>query len=86
MAFSTVTGTYASWWIANRPGDAASGTFGTALVSDLIVNDYVTGARCTVVSLGSTVSGVRTMTMSRPGYPNFTVGWRTADTVHIIRP
>ena len=85
MAFTAITGTYASWWIANRPGDNAAGTFGTALVSDLLVGDYVTGARATVVSLGSTVSGIRTMTMSRPGYLNFTVGWRTADTVHIIR-
>lgn len=86
MAFTAVTGAYASWWVANRPGDLPNGTFGTALVSDLLVGDYVTGARCTVVSLGTTTSGVRTMTMSRPGHPNFTVGWRTADTVHIIRP
>lgn len=86
MAFSTVTGAYANWWTANRPGDASGGTFGTALVSDLLVGDYVTGARATVIALGTTTSGVRTMTMSRPGYPNFTVGWRTADTVHVIRP
>lgn len=86
MAFSTVTGTYATWWLANRNGGVATGTFGSALVSDLAVDDYVIGARSKVVSLGTTTSGVLTLTLSRPGYPNYTVGWRTADTVHIIRP
>jgi hypothetical protein len=86
MAFAAVTGAYATWWAANRNGGVGAGTFGTALVSDLLVDDYVIGARSTVVSLGTTTSGVRTLTLSRPGYSNYTVGWRTADTVHIIRP
>lgn len=86
MAFTTVTGTYANWWTANRNGGVAAGTFGTALVSDLAAGDYVIGARSTVVSTGTTTSGVRTLTLSRPGFLNYTVGWRTADTVHIIRP
>lgn len=86
MSFVAVTGAWASWWLANRNGGVASGTFGSALVSDLAVGDYVVGARTTVVSTGSTTSGVRTLTLSRPDAPNFTVGWRTADTVHIIRP
>lgn len=85
MAFTTVTGAYANWWLANRNGGLPGGTFGSALVSDLLVGDYVVGARSKVVSLGSTVSGVLTLTLSRVGYPNYTVGWRTADTVHIIR-
>ena len=86
MAFTAVTGTWASWWLANRNGGLPSGTFGSALVSDLLAGDYVVGSRTTVVSTGTTTSGVRTLTLSRPGAPNFTVGWRTADTVHIIRP
>lgn len=86
MAFSTVTGAWANWWAANRNGGVTAGTFGAALPSDLVAGDYVVGARSTVVSTGTTTSGVRTLTLSRPGYPNYTVGWRTADTVHIIRP
>lgn len=86
MAFSTVTGAWANWWKANRNGGYPGGTFGSALVSDLAVDDYVVGARSTVVSTGSTASGIRTLTLSRPGAVNYTVGWRTADTVHIIRP
>jgi hypothetical protein len=86
MSFAAVTGVWANWWLANRNGGVATGTFGSALVSDLLAADYVVGARTTVVSTGTTTSGVRTLTLSRPGYPNFVVGWRTADTVHIIRP
>jgi hypothetical protein len=86
MAFASITGAYANWWTSNRNGGVQAGTFGTALVSDLLVNDYVVGVRSKVVSLGTTTSGVLTLTLSRPGYPNYTVSWRTTDTVHIIRP
>lgn len=86
MAFTAVTGAWATWWVANRNGGVPTGTFGSALVSDLLVGDYVVGARSKVEVLGTTTSGVRTLTLSRPGYPNYVVGWRAADTVHIIRP
>lgn len=86
MAFNAVTGAWANWWKENRPGGLPDGTFGSALVSDLAAGDYVVGARSTVVSTGSTSSGIRTLTLQRPGSANYNVGWRTADTIHIIRP
>ena len=85
MAFSTLNNTWTSWYLANRPGDKPTGSPGTALVSDLVAGDYVVGSRASVVSTGTTTSGNRTLTMSRVGYPNFTVVWVAASTVLIIR-
>jgi hypothetical protein len=84
MAFSALNNAQTAWYLANRPGGLPNGTPGTALVSDLAVNDFVIGARATVVSTGTTTSGVRTLTVSRAGM-NFTVQWVAASTVLIIR-
>lgn len=86
MAFAALTGAWATWWLNNRHGGLPTGTFGSALPSDLLVGDYVVGMRSTVASLGNTNAGVRSVTFSRPGVPNYTVGMRTADPIHVIRP
>lgn len=86
MAFSGLNNAQTAWYLANRPGGKPSGSSGTALVSDLVAGDYITGARCIVVSTGSTTSGVRTLTVSKPGISvDYTVNWVAASTVLIIR-
>ena len=85
MAFATLNNAQTAWWLANRPGHLPNGTPGTALVSDLLVDDYLAGARMRVVSTGSTVSGVRTLTVERAGL-QATVNWVAASTVIILRP
>lgn len=86
MSFVGVTGPWASWWLANRNGGLPTGTFGSALVSDLAVGDYIIGVRSKVATVGGVTSGMQSFTLSRVGYSNYPVSWRTGDTVHIIRP
>jgi hypothetical protein len=86
MAFAALSNTWTAWYLANRPGSAPAGTPGTALISDLIANDYLVGGRMTVVSTGTTTSGVRTLTVKRADGPNFTVAYTAASSVLIIRP
>jgi hypothetical protein len=84
MALTQVTGARAAYWIANRPGHKPEGTVYTALVSDLAADDFLCGPRARVVTPGSTVSGVRSLTLERAGF-QWTAGQRAADTVMIIR-
>lgn len=86
MAWTPTTNAYLSWYLAYRNGGAGAGTTGTALVSDLQVNDYLVGCRSTVMVTGSTVSGSRSLTLRRPGFPDYVVSWKTGDSVPIIRP
>jgi hypothetical protein len=85
MTFSTLNNSQTAWYQENRPGHAIAGSSGTALISDLIVNDYLVGTRARVVSTGTTTSGVRTLTLERLGI-QFTVGWVATSSVIIIRP
>lgn len=85
MAYSALVNAWTAWYLANRPGGKPSGAPGTALISDLIAGDYCVGSRSTVVSTGATTSGVRTLTMSKPGFANYDVNWVAASSVVIIR-
>lgn len=89
MTFAGLNNAQTTWYKANRPGTAAAaaGTPGTALVSDLQAEDYLVGARLRVISTGTTVSGVRTLTVERPAQGiTHTVQWVAASSVIIIRP
>lgn len=85
MAFTNLTNAQTTWFLTNRHAGLSDGTPGTALVSDLLVGDYVIGARAKIASLGTTTSGVRTLTLDRVG-TQFTVGWVAASSAIIIRP
>jgi hypothetical protein len=84
MSFTTLINAQTQWYLANRNGGLSAGTTGTALVSDLQAGDYIVGSRTTVVSTGSTVSGIRALTLSRPGVGDFTVNWTAASSAGII--
>jgi len=87
MAFSALNNVWTQWYQTYRSGTVAagSGTPGTALVSDLIANDYLCGPRATVASTGTTTSGNRTLTLERNGF-QWTTTMVAAHTVLIIRP
>lgn len=87
MAFASInpaTNPQIAWYLANRNGGLPSGTPGSALVSDLLANDYLVGSRCKIVSIGATTAGVTTLNVTRNGI-NFAVGQLAASTVIIIR-
>lgn len=86
MAFAALVNTYTAWMLANRAGSAPGGSPGTALVSDLIVGDWLVGARATVTALGTTTSGVRTLTLGKISGASHSVQWVAASSVVIIRP
>lgn len=85
MAFSSLNNAWTQWFQTNRPGPAAAGTPGTALVSDLLANDYLCGIRASIVSTGTTTSGNRTLTFDRAGF-EWTQTLVAAHTLLIIRP
>lgn len=86
MAFAALNNAQTTWFKTNRHGGLPSGNAGTALVSDLLVNDYLVGMRATVTATGTTTSGVRTLTVNRFGQGTMTIQWVAASTVIIIRP
>jgi hypothetical protein len=85
MAFTVTNTALDQWYKAYRAYTAPAGTTGTALVSDLIANDYCVGARARVVTPGTTTSGNRTLTVERNG-TQFPVVWPAASSIQIIRP
>jgi len=87
MSLAALTQAWADWLNANRPGHSTlPGSWYTALVSDLQADDYLHGPRAIVVSTGSTVSGVRTLTLQRVATGvQFTVGYVAASSVVIRR-
>jgi hypothetical protein len=56
----------------------------TALVSDLVVDDFLWGPRARVAATGATVSGLRTLTLERLGV-QWTVSWAAAQAEVISR-
>lgn len=84
MALTQVTGNRATYWLNARPGVSGGTTVYTALVSDLVVDDFVCGMRATITSVGGTSSGNRTLTFNRLGH-TWTQTLPAASTVMIIR-
>lgn len=87
MAWTALTQSIQDLWLATRqPVGGSTSTLGTALVSDLVVGDFLPGARATVTATGSTVSGNRSLTLQRRGELTFTVSWPATASMWVARP
>jgi hypothetical protein len=88
MAVTTLSQTLHDWWVGMRPGvnTDPSATLRSGLVSDVLVGDYLIGARAVVAATGATTSGNRALTLQRRGELTFAVSWPAASTVWFTRP
>jgi hypothetical protein len=84
MALTIKTDNQANWYITNRSGGNTTGTVYTALVSDLVVGDYLPGPRFTIASVGAVTGSNKAFTVTRLGQ-TMPISWPTASTVQIIR-
>lgn len=87
MAWSALAQTIQDLWLATRQpvGAAAKTQLGTALVSDLVVGDFLPGVRATVTATGATTSGNRAVTLQRRGELSFSVSWPATASVWVAR-
>jgi hypothetical protein len=86
MAFTALSQTIQDLWLSQRqPVGGITTTLGSALVSDLAVDDFLPGVRATVTATGNTTAGNRALTLQRRGELTFTVSWPAASTVWVAR-
>lgn len=87
MAFVALTQSIQDFWLSIRqPTNAApKTTLGSALVSDLVVDDFLPGVRAVVTATGATTSGNRSLTLEGHDALTYTVSWPAAATVWVAR-
>jgi hypothetical protein len=83
MATSALSQAIMDMYAATRPDITKTSGMFDGLVSDLVVGDYVIGARSKVTAVG-TAGTTRSVTLERNGQI-YTVTWVSAHTVRFIR-
>jgi len=89
MAVTTLSQAIHDWWVSMRPGlgtDPAA-TLRSGLVSDLVVGDYLIGARSVITAIGASggATVTRSITLQRRGELTYTVAWVNGATVWFTR-